>query len=531
MIRVNRSFLAAGAALLWETVVGIEPLLKLLPWHEDSEYRGLGKYPYVGGAADWGRFCLYSPLIRHIKIGTELDGVVLPHHFITELVYHPYRPLSFFPGLRSITIGEEDISASLPLLEFLANNSLQSLDISACSSHSNATHEDPVDERVRAFLPLINTCAPNLKTFRYKGPAERGLFHGLWLLKNITDLDLTWVDQIDGCDLLCLGALPQLRNLQLATAMPISILPLAALITPQGSQSWQALRVFKVTGVDILHCIISSLPCVHRYMEELHMVLTRVDKPAFVKRTLGHYLRSNPNLESVRVQIPMDEQPAAWPNHAEFSFPGQSDFDLEQYAKASFALPLAALKTVAFEGIPESLWRFMSSTLQNSIGGWRCLTSLTFRIQHPPTRSGGTPAADAPSNPDAVFPGPSFLANVIWLECPRLEFLDFPLNEAKVMTEDLSRITDNVKRSAQANVYPSGHPLRELVINTCTHGEEDSGQAFDPDRKVELVDFLEGLFPSLKSGGLRGTPTALWGDMGAWLHTYRKLKDKAAKGK
>ncbi|KAJ3523875.1 hypothetical protein NMY22_g11243 [Coprinellus aureogranulatus] len=686
MIRVNKPFFLAGIALLWETMVGIGPLLKLLPWHGESAYQGLGKHRYLGGRPDWGRFFQYSVHVHHIKLGTQVGGVILPQHLITELVYHRSKPMPLFPRLHSITIGAENISTSLPLLELLSSNSLLSLEISACPS-STETYEGGIDERVRAIFPVVNVCAPNLKSLRYKGPAGGGLFHGLWLLKSVTDLDLEWVDQIDGSDLICLGYLPQLRKLHLATGKPTLAIPPAALHTPQSSQSWKYLRVFKVTGVDALHSIINSLPGVHHHVEDLHLVLTRVDKPTFVQRALGFYLRCNPNLESIRMQIlPIAEQPAALPYYAGLSFPGLSDFEIEEHAKASFSFPLTVLKTVSFEGVPENLWRFMSSTLQNTIGGpikerpvstptdanqpaehpsrslgrkprhigldatteskqnprdsygsaktvlgqreleaemtsarlvWttgdrmardearmgqgkrndelqgsygtdetrrretsyearmergrrndelqgsygtgrepgdettsnesrmeregrndamgekRTASKGFFRVlsnakQLP--RPGATPLADAPSNPATAFPGPSFLANVIWLECPRLEFLEFPLNEVKVMKEDLSRLAENVKGSALENINPNGHPLRELVVNTCTLGEESRGRTFDPDRKVELVGFLEQLFPSLTSGGLRGTPNALWEDMGTWLQTYRKLKEMAAKG-
>lgn len=479
---------------------------------------------------DWGRFTLYTPLIRklELKLRPGLDDIIHAH-WIAELLYLPARP-PFFPHLTSLTIDQEVIP-SLPLLPMLVTNALQSLEIIA-GEHDD-WHEELVDEHVEGNLPLIQCCAPYLQSFRYQWPVGSSFFHRLTLLKNIACLELDLVNPAEGRDLTCLGDLPRLRKVHFTSLEPITALP-SGTRSPGGARGWPSIRVLKVTGTEMLQAIVSTFLHANRHVEDLHLEITRGDKPTLIQRMLAFYLGYHTNLESVHMSVwPRSEWQRPWPEKrstAVASIPSLPDLDIETSARSCFA-SASNIKAATFEGTPQSLWRFMSSVLQKSIGGWKCLVSLTFNIDHEPSTSDAASTVERTSNTAGTFPGLSFLANTIWLECPRLEVLEFQFDQVKLMDEELSRTVKHVKSIAPSYLHSNGHPLRELTVNAGTVAEEGNGITFNPDRKIEIVAYLEELFPRLTPDALRGTPGDLWSDMGTWLQTYRKMKARVATGR
>jgi hypothetical protein len=430
---------------------------------------------------------------------------------------------------------------SLPAIQLLISYSLQSLDIATYFSLEGDEYYElhdieDVDRKVQTIFPFLHFYAPNIQSFHYKGPSEHGIFQRLSILKTITELHLEWVDRINACDLLCLRDLPLLQVLHLATSSPVIPAPAIVMASPDGAPSCPSLRTLKIRGNEMLQLILCMYQGVHQNLEGLDLVLTRVDRPSFIQRALGFYLHFNPRLESISVRVLSQyEQHPPWPADAVIEMPaGLSDLDIEAHARASFA-SCSSIRTASFEKIPPCLWSFTSSVLQDSIGGWKRLTSLKWKAVDGPMHDRFNPSMRWGLG--SAFPGLSFLYTVIWRECPNLEILEFHFDRDKLRNEDLTMKGKIVNASARASRYPCGHPLRCLTINTTTYEDEDEEEEDDDrenmallgtDRRTEVVAFVELLFPQLKE--LTGTPPNLWSVMVSWLQTYRGLKAMAASG-
>ncbi|KAJ3540176.1 hypothetical protein NMY22_g4414 [Coprinellus aureogranulatus] len=519
IIRVDRSWFSLGMPILWHTITSIGPVLRLLPWHGEYAYTGTDAYPYVG-EADWSRFLTYNKAIRCVELRAEQNDP-LGTHWITELLFLPQRPPNLFPNVHTITLGPGDILTSLPLLQLLVSSPLQSLSISTYSHNSWGSPEDEVKENVQAHLPLVLCRAPGLQDFSYTGPVGRGILHHISLLKSITSLSLEFTTSAEGRDLLCLASLPYLQELRLRTTQPVSPPPsiYRNKADSKGAfEGWKALRVLNVAGVDIFHGIMSAFPGIHHSkLEDVHLQFTRADRAAVVQQTLLAYLASSHNLRNVHIHIhppPGQQDPLSHFNTNRVSEAPALSGAMEIQARIAFRFA-SNIESAVFEGIPPSLWRFMSSALQGSIGGWKNLTSLTFRLQPTPLDLAGVTQA---MNDIKEFPGLAFLATTVWRECPRLESLEYTFSKAKFRDVDVPQVLKSVKESAPKSLYPTGHPLRQLTLRCWDATWVSDGVALDLDKKMEILMFLEDLFPRLTPGSLSGTPPDLWGDISTLMY-------------
>ncbi|KAF5339156.1 hypothetical protein D9611_011190 [Ephemerocybe angulata] len=530
LLPVNGTFFHSGVNMLWHTMDSIVPVLKLLPWYK-SPYKGVGGFAY-SGRNDWKQVTEYATRIQQFDLQTRASCDIDLLWLVELLTLHE-RPDPFFPHLQAVSFSP-DACRTLRILMFLMCPSLESLVVHAGSevrgyesypddwrnsdrrSHVAATQL--LQDNVLASFPKLSSSSTRLRSLTYRGPTNKEILERISNIGTITFLDLTLTaqDDSDHC-------LRDLRKLPLLQSLVVTALPYQTYANDKVTML--ALRCGRLTSlhitamegqmVGLLFGILAPHPTKIR---DLTLNFIRINDQSYFYRSIEEPTRGNTFLEIITVQSVAPAGQQLFETHS-WQWTPQSFFEMsESNVKSNFKIA-SNIKAARFIDMPPILWRSLSSVLRASIPHWKLLTTLIFTIQ-----AGIGDEAANNAIPINGFPGLSFLASGIWNNCPNLEILIFQFDEDKVILEDLTSILSTSYQSAASTLerYPTGHPLRELTVNTGV-GEGSGTLALDLPRKVQIVTFLDKLFPNLVE--VKGSATTVWEEIGTWVAAYQELKD------
>lgn len=498
VLSINDAFFDAGANMLWNTMESIIPVLKLLPWFKDP-YQGVGGYDY-SGSGDWKTFLSYASRVQRFRF-TSLASIDIDPFYVLELVTLPGRPDPFFSGLQSLSLAPDACRQISPLTLFFGP-SLKSLEILTASelsgyeilpadwnwTASGLVATEALRKRILAAFPKSPNCLPNLTIFKYRGPTNEDFFRQIAKYKAIVSLDLTLTAPDGGRH-----SLRPLRDLPDLQSLVITILPPHNSDTNPRSLRFTCprLRNLHITAREGQACILVSSLCPRPMLSKLKLDFITITDASMFYGTLSSCLVDNDRVESIAVRC---VEAAGQPLSQLFggSWTRTGSIPLEKYiahARTCFSA-CANVQNVTFLDIPPSLWETIFPILEESMTHWKSLRTFAFK-----TRAGIGAEAVNNTIPTGAFPGLSFLATTVWMECPMLESLKVQVDEELVAQEDLVEALKACGDSlAMVERYTDGHPLRELTINT---GIEGRALKLDQKRKVQIVRFLESLFPKL----------------------------------
>ena len=137
----------------------------------------------------------------------------------------------------------------------------------------------------------------------------------------------------------------------------------------------------------------------------------------------------------------------------------------------------------------------------------------------------------------AEFPGLSFLATAIWLQCPNLDHLEFHFDTDLVCNEDFEeslRVCEPYMTPwAQTDKIPEfapkprsrSHGLRILHISSGTPSNSNPSLNLPSQRKNAIASFLDHLFPNLEAvtGSGVWTPNT-WRSVGNLVGVYKTIR-------
>ncbi|KAF6758013.1 hypothetical protein DFP72DRAFT_889657 [Ephemerocybe angulata] len=526
VLPINDAFFDAGANMLWNTMESIIPILKLLPWFKEP-YQGVGGY-YYSGSGDWKSFLGYASRVQRFHF-TSLASINIEPFYLLELITLPGRPDPFFAGLQSLSFAPDACRQISPLTLFFGP-SLKSMEILTVSelrgyrtlpadwNHgiaSGLAASGDLRSRVLAAFPKLPDCVPNLTMFIYRGPTNEDFFRQIAKFTSITSLDLTLTAPDKNRH--CLRSLRDLPDLQ---SLVVTILPCHDADYSTRLQTSRTacprLRNLHITAKEGQASALVAILCPRPMLSKLKLDFITITDAFMFYYTLSACLVGNDRVESIAVRcVEAAGQPLSPLCNSNWKM--TTSTPLEAYlarAKTCFGV-CTNVQSVTFLDLPPSLWGTIFPVLDESMMRWKSLRTFAFSM-----RAGiGTEAVNN-TIPTGVFPGLSFLATTVWMECPMLESLEVQLDEELVAQEDL---VEGLKACgdplAIVERYTDGHPLRELTINT---GIEGRALVLDQKRKVQIVRFLESLFPKLVE--VKGSSNLVWEEIGAWVLAYRELK-------
>ncbi|KAF6757980.1 hypothetical protein DFP72DRAFT_1167833 [Ephemerocybe angulata] len=533
LLPVNGTFFHSGANMLWHTMDSAITALELLPWYE-APYGGVGGYSY-SGSEDWKRFTKYAPRIQQFKLQTK-ESCNIELLWLVELLTLDGRPDPLFPSLQSILFAPNACRSRILTLTILLGPSLRSLEIAAASelrgyetippdwchnvTGSRLTARDLLQDNIMAAIPKLSSSSSRLQSFTYRGPTNEAFFQRLSNIKTLESLVLILTaEDRSGHVLRPLRALPNLQSLSV-TALPFQMYErppnVASLL------HCRRLTSLHITAGDgqmvAMMAGISPSPVL---LHDLILDFISIDDHGYFYRSIETPTQAPNNLENITVRAVAPAGQRVAIRTGDWTWNPRSIFARAESNVTSAFKKSTNFKVVKFIEMPAILWKSLSHILQGSAPHWTLVTTLTFTIQ----AGIGDRANSNNDIPPNTFPGLSFLASAIWRNCPKLEFLTFQFDEDKVILEDLtSALSTSYKSAASAlERYPGrGHLLRELTINTGV-GEGSGTLALDLPRKVQIVTFLDKLFPNLVE--VRGSATSVWEEIGTWVAAYQELKD------
>lgn len=523
LVLVNRAFFHAGATVLWETMSGLAPVFRLLPWF-DIECKGAGATDATLPET-WDRFKVYTSLINIFKFESKPD-IIIPASWFIQLLTLPGRPDPFFPHLHSITFTPAAIPA-LHLLFLLAGPSLLNLEVATCSELlvlSDPVPDDweytddpdkargaPAHRDVLAALPRLAFAASQIQSFNYRGPVSNELICRVSCMKALTKLELVLASNQDVLSLCALRQLSLLENLKIvAPSLHTGDVDAVGIEWKETSGHFTCLRSLIVVAMEYSQWLIwkclqpHELRCLKLYIGGKGEVLP-------FNMCLGSYLRTNAYIRSLLVEFMETSSSEAIPSDAILQWP--STTVAEDAANHAFASSVH-LVDVTFIGIPTSLTNVTAARLQSAIRNWKQLTALQFNTSASVT--------GPEEGSDQHLPDLSFL-HVVATKCPQLQTLEFCFNTAMLVDDgDNSAMQHLLKKVDRdfCDASQDDHPLHTLILNT--RGElhlEQKGS-------LDLAMYLDRLFPQLrKVQGSSGLQT--WENIDRLVETYQTVREHA----
>ncbi|TEB32883.1 hypothetical protein FA13DRAFT_1731405 [Coprinellus micaceus] len=443
ILLVNRAFFDAGANVLWENIHGLDPLFKLLPWFD--ALCGGAQVSEVASGADWNRFNLYASRVRELAFSCRGEEPPLWVRGLGDLAL-PGMPVPMFPNLRMADISSIDFMSPKTLRIFIPPR----LEEFRLAFGWLPQEYEPSDLSPHLAIQIIASTARDLRVLRYQGRiVDQCFFSNLVKLTNLTSVTAYLKGSPGAWAFQCLRELPLLEYLSIllmgsveaATSREKSMKGLR--MDPHTSLT--NLRSLEVVFGQYQQCRVAKALSPKNLREAIFAFFRPTDLMP-VHLTLGLYLQENPLLEGLEakfIQPPAQSgiDPEVIPPESRIHWP--SEYEATDLFSSTLQKS-TNIRRIVVTNIPFHLAISTSRALFNAlpcIGS--SLVSLRVNLDLQATdRSWGFSAGHG------AFPGLSFLATTIWLQCPNLNDLALHFDAELVCHEDLDGSSEGMAKIA-----------------------------------------------------------------------------------